>query len=73
MAGTQTGGFKAAQTNKAKYGKEFYAMIGAKGGQRGKSGGFASKKVGTDGLTGPERARLAGAVGGKKSRRTKAA
>ena len=28
MAGTKAGGMKAAATNKAKYGKEFYARIG---------------------------------------------
>ena len=31
MAGTKAGGMKAAATNKAKYGKEFYARIGKKG------------------------------------------
>ena len=32
MAGTKAGGLKAAATNKSKYGKEFYARIGRKGG-----------------------------------------
>ena len=41
MAGTKAGGLKAAATNKAKYGKEFYARIGAKGGRLGHTGGFA--------------------------------
>lgn len=72
MAGTQTGGVKAASTNKTKYGADFYAMIGAKGGKRGKTGGFASDKKGADGMTGRERARLAGSKGGRISRRTKA-
>lgn len=72
MAGTRDGGAKAAATNKAKYGKDFYAMIGAKGGKKGKTGGFASDKKGADGLTGRERARLAGSVGGRISRRKKA-
>lgn len=71
MAGTQAGGTKAAQTNKTKYGSDFYAMIGAKGGKRSNNGGFASDKKGADGLSGRERARLAGAKGGRKSRRTK--
>lgn len=71
MAGTKTGGVKAASTNKSKYGTDFYAMIGAKGGKRGKTGGFASDKKGADGLTGKERARLAGSKGGRISRRTK--
>lgn len=32
MAGTKAGGKKAAATNKEKYGSEFYANIGRKGG-----------------------------------------
>lgn len=32
MSGTKAGGLKAAVTNKAKYGDEFYANIGRKGG-----------------------------------------
>jgi hypothetical protein len=71
MAGTPNGGAKAAATNKSKYGSNFYAMIGAKGGLKGKTGGFASDKKGSDGLTGRERARIAGAAGGRVSRRTK--
>lgn len=43
--------------------------IGSKGGKAGHTGGFASDKVGSDGLTGVERARLAGAKGGKISKR----
>ena len=35
MAGTKAGGKAAAATNKAKYGKDFYANIGAKGGAKG--------------------------------------
>ncbi len=71
MAGTKNGGAKAAATNKNKYGPDFYARIGAMGGKMGKTGGFASAQVGKDGLTGRERARLAGAAGGRISRRTK--
>ena len=40
MAGTKAGGMKAAATNKAKYGKEFYARIGQKGGRLGHTGGL---------------------------------
>ena len=69
MSGTLEGGRKAAATNKAKYGKEFYANIGRKGGRNGHAGGFASLKVGKDGLTGAERAKLAGAKGGKLGKR----
>lgn len=60
MAGTKAGGIKAAVTNKAKYGKEFYARIGRKGGQNGHTGGFAAN---------PALARIAGAKGGRISRR----
>lgn len=70
MAGTVLGGQKAAATNKVKYGQKFYAEIGAMGGRKSNNGGFASYKVGPDGLTGRERARIAGQVGGRKSRRT---
>lgn len=72
MTGTKSGGVKAAATNRAKHGEDFYKRIGAKGGRLGRTGGFASDVVGKDGLTGRERARLAGAVGGFKSRRGKA-
>lgn len=71
MAGTKKGGMAAAATNKAKYGADFYAMIGAAGGKKGRNGGFASSKKGVDGLTGRERAARAGALGGRISRRTK--
>lgn len=69
MAGTRIGGAKAAATNKAKYGDDFYSRIGHIGGAIGSTGGFASSKVGKDGLTGPERAKIAGRKGGKISKR----
>lgn len=62
MAGTKTGGKAAASTNKTKYGADFYAKIGAMGGKKGKTGGFFANR---------ELARLAGAKGGRISRRTK--
>ena len=71
MAGTINGGKNAAATNKKKYGSDFYAKIGRKGGQLGRTGGFASDKVGHDGLTGRQRAEIAGKKGGQISRRTK--
>lgn len=70
MAGTAIGGAKAAQTNKKKYGNDFYKRIGQSGGKKGNTGGFASDVVGKDGLTGRERASKVGVLGGKKSRRT---
>lgn len=39
------------------------------GGKSSTTGGFASEKIGKDGLTGLERAKLVGAKGGRKSRR----
>lgn len=69
MAGSREGGLKAAATNKAKYGRGFYAHIGSIGGKKSQGGGFASSKVGKDGLTGAERAREAGRKGGLISRR----
>ncbi len=69
MTGTKAGGLKAAATAKARHGEDFYQRIGKIGGHNSTRGGFASYKVGKDGLTGRERARLAGAVGGLISRR----
>ena len=54
MAGTKQGGLKAAATNREKYGKDFYAKIGQK------AGGFAAT---------PALAKIAGAKGGRISRR----
>ncbi|CAN5454732.1 hypothetical protein BH10PAT3_BH10PAT3_5040 [soil metagenome] len=62
MAGTKTGGKAAASTNKSKYGSDFYAKIGAIGGKKGHTGGFAANR---------DLARIAGAKGGRVSRRTK--
>jgi hypothetical protein len=62
MAGTKTGGKLAAATNRTKYGADFYARIGAMGGKRGRTGGFYANR---------ELARVAGAKGGRISRRTK--
>ena len=62
MAGTAAGGARAAATNKRKYGKDFYARIGSMGGKLGRTGGFYANR---------ELARIAGAKGGRISRRTK--
>lgn len=62
MAGTLVGGRKAAATNRAKHGEDFYARIGAIGGRKGTTGGFYVNR---------ELARIAGAKGGSISRRTK--
>jgi hypothetical protein len=68
MAGTKNGGRKTAETNKKLYGEDYYKKIGAEGGRKSRGGGFASKKIGKDGLTGAERARLVGRIGGLRSR-----
>jgi len=61
MAGTKAGGQKAAAKNLAKD-PMFYAKIGKIGGKNGTTGGFAAN---------PDLARIAGAKGGKISRRKK--
>lgn len=60
MAGTKAGGQAAAATNKKKYGADFYVRMGAVGGKLGRTGGFYSNR---------ELARVAGAKGGRASRR----
>jgi len=60
MAGTKTGGRKAAATNRLKHGSDFYERIGRKGGRNGHTGGFAAN---------PELAKIAGRKGGRISRR----
>lgn len=62
MAGTKNGGKAAASTNKQKYGADFYAKIGAMGGKKGRTGGFYANR---------DLARIAGAKGGRISRRSK--
>lgn len=59
MSGTKAGGKKCAETNKTRYGKDWYARIGAKGGRNGHTGGFASMT--------PEQVRAAGRKGGLTS------
>lgn len=71
MAGTKAGGKKAAQTNITKYGKDFYRNLGRIGGRNSTTGGFADPNPGKDGLTGPERAKYYGRIGGTISRRGK--
>jgi len=59
MAGTKAGGQKAAAKNLQRD-PDFYAKIGRRGGQNGHTGGFAAN---------PDLARVAGAKGGRISRR----
>ena len=60
MAGTKAGGLAARDTNIARHGASFYAEIGRKGGQKGRTGGFFADR---------ELARRAGQKGGRISRR----
>ena len=63
MTGTIEGGRRAAKANKERYGEDFYRKIGSKGGQTisSKPRGFAANI---------ELARIAGAKGGKISKRS---
>lgn len=63
MSGTKAGGLKAARTNMLKYGKNFYSIQGRKGGKATGMKGFALN---------PELAKVAGAKGGRISKRVKA-
>lgn len=60
MSGTKAGGLKTVATNKLRHGEDFYKRIGAKGGRNGHTGGFAANR---------DLAVVAGAKGGRKSRR----
>lgn len=73
MPNTKEGAEKARRTLLERLGseealKEYYRNIGRMGGAKSRGGGFASDKIGKDGLTGAERARLAGIKGGKATR-----
>jgi general stress protein YciG len=72
MSGTVSGGKLAAKKNKEKFGEDFYKKIGAQGGKATNvPKGFASDLTGYDGLTGKQRASVAGKRGGKVSKRKK--
>lgn len=60
MAETRLGGIRARETNLKKYGTQFYVNIGAMGGRKGTTGGFAANH---------ELAVEAGRKGGTVSRR----
>lgn len=61
MSGNRLGGLKAAETNKLKHGKDFYARIGRIGGKNGHTGGFAAMS--------PAKVSECGRIGGRKSSR----
>lgn len=62
MSGTKEGGKLAAETNRERYGENYYAELGRVGGRACVPKGFAAN---------PELARRAGAKGGTISRRNK--
>lgn len=62
MAGTKEGGKAAADTNKEKYGSDFYKKIGSKGGKVKGPKGFACVPL--------EQRIAAGRKGGRISRRS---
>ena len=60
MCGTKAGGLRAAETNKKKYGEDFYVKMGKKGGLAQVPKGFSMNI---------KLARKAGRKGGKTSKR----
>lgn len=68
MPGTIEGGKAAAATNKARYGSDFYARIGSRGGKKGTTGGFWYKKYVSGDV---DAIRRAGEKGGRVSKRPK--
>lgn len=60
MAGNVIGGKRAANTNRKRYGADFYTTIGALGGKKGHTGGFYANR---------ELASEAGRKGGTLSKR----
>ncbi len=64
MAGTISGGLKAAEKNKQRHGPDFYRRIGRLGGQvKGTPKGFGAGKAGS------ARAHKYGKLGGERSKR----
>lgn len=62
MSGTKEGAKKAVFSVRQRHGEDFYRLIGVIGGSKKVAKGFAVNR---------ELAKLAGAKGGKKSRRNK--
>lgn len=60
MSGTKEGALKARDTIYRKRGRDYFKVIGKKGGTISRGGGFACIIRGPDGLTGPERAKVCG-------------
>lgn len=73
MSGTKAGGLKTAETNRSRYGKDFYSIQGAKGGAKSTGGGFATKSpCDCSMIDEPHiRPQCAGLKGGRISRKSK--
>lgn len=69
MSTTKKSARRTRDTIVRKYGRGFYQKIGQQGGEESVNGGFASRKRGKDGLKGRQRAKVAGAKGGRANRR----
>lgn len=67
MTGTLTGGRQSAKTNKERHGEDFYKRIGAIGGKRSNTGGYAYAKARGN----MDLIRESGRKGGLRSRRVK--
>ena len=65
MAGNKIGGLKAKNTIEMKYGHDFWSVTGSKGGRRTMKDGCRPKGFAAD----RDRAKRAGAKGGKRSKR----
>ncbi|THG30701.1 hypothetical protein E6C64_07805 [Naasia lichenicola] len=73
MAGTKMGGVLAARINMERHGKDFYKLIGAKGGRNGAGPDYRKGgPLATGFAAHPDLARIAGAKGGRISKRRKA-
>lgn len=59
MSGNSESAKKAYQTRLSRHGKESLRNMQSAGGKSSHVGGFGTKEVGEDGLTGKERARIA--------------
>ena len=63
MAGNQLQGLKARDTNRARYGDDWYARIGAKGGSKGNADGVLKGFA----VMPKDKVRATGAKGGRAS------
>ena len=69
MSGTRLGGLKSRDKILKRYGKDHYINMGRKGGLKNNGHlGFGSLEIGKDGLTGRQRAKIAGRKGGLNRR-----